>query len=552
MVDKTSQIYKAPSILRPNPWSLGAIAIAALVVFPLLSVVWIAFFPTENIWGHLVATTLPRYLKNSLILMSSVGVLSAAIGTGVAWLVVTTRFPFRRVLEWALLMPLALPAYISAYALVDFLEYAGPVQTLMRDWFGWQDARAYWFPEIRSMWAAIFVLSMSMYPYIYLLARAAFREQSTNMIEVARALGSGPWAIFLRVALPLARPAIAAGMAIVMMETLNDFGTVDYFAVQTLTTGIFTTWLLGYNAGGAAQIACVILALVLFLAAFEKISRRNRRYHNLSSKRVPVSPSVLRGPKAVAATVACALPFAMGFLVPMSVIASHAFDNPDYWLDAGLWRATLNTLTLAGSAAALTVLGALFLVYGARQSRSRLPRNLLPVTSIGYAAPGAVLAIGILFPLAAFDNVFADLIEGVFGWDIGLLLTGSAAAVVLAYFVRFFAIGLGAVDSALGRVTPSMDMASRSLGRGAGQTLREIHVPLIRGSVLVAGMLIFVDGVKELPATLILRPFNFDTLATRVYSQASLENLGQAAPAAIFVTIVGLLPVILLARSSNK
>ncbi len=552
MVDKTSQIYKAPSILRPDPWSIGAIVIAALVVFPLLSVVWIAFFPTENIWGHLVSTTLPRYLKNSLILMTSVGILSAVIGTGAAWLVVTTRFPFRRMLEWALLMPLALPAYISAYALVDFLEYAGPVQTLMRDWFGWQDARAYWFPEIRSMWAAIFVLSLSLYPYIYLLARAAFREQSTNMIEVARALGSGPWAIFLRVALPLARPAIAAGMAIVMMETLNDFGTVDYFAVQTLTTGIFTTWLLGYNAGGAAQIACVILALVLFLAAFEKISRRNRRYHNLSSKRVPVSPTVLRGPKAIAATIACFLPFVMGFVVPISVIASLAFDNPEYWLDAGLWRATLNTLMLAGTAAVLTVLGALFLVYGARQSRSRLPRNLLPITSIGYAAPGAVLAIGILFPLAAFDNALADLIESVFGWDIGLLLTGSVAAIVFAYFVRFFAIGLGAVDSALGRVTPSMDMASRSLGRGAGQTLREVHVPLIRGSVLVAGMLIFVDGVKELPATLILRPFNFDTLATRVYSQASLENLEQAAPAAIFVTIVGLLPVILLARSSTK
>ena len=552
MVDKTSQIYKARSILRPDVWSLGAIAIAALVVFPLLSVIWIAFFPTENIWGHLVETTLPRYLKNSLILMFSVGILSAAIGTGAAWLVVTTRFPFRRMLEWALLMPLALPAYIGAYALVDFLEYAGPVQTLLRDWFGWQDSRDYWFPEIRSMWAAIFVLSLSMYPYIYLLARAAFREQSANMIEVARALGSGPWSIFGRVALPLARPAIAAGMAIVMMETLNDFGTVDFFAVQTLTTGIFTTWLLGYNAGGAAQIACVILALVLFLAAFEKISRRNRRYHNLSSKRVPVSPVNLRGTKAVLASIACFLPFAMGFVIPLSVIASHAFDNPDYWLDAGLWRATLNTLTLAGSAAILTVLGALFLVYGARQSRSRMPRNLQPISSIGYAAPGAVLAIGILFLLATFDNALADLIEGAFGWDIGLLLTGSAAAVVFAYFVRFFAIGLGAVDSALGRVTPSMDMASRSLGRGIGQTLREIHVPLIRGSVIVAGMLIFVDGVKELPATLILRPFNFDTLATRVYSQASLENLGQAAPAAIFVTIVGLLPVILLARSGNR
>lgn len=527
-------------------------AIAALVVFPLLSVVWIAFFPTENIWGHLISTTLPRYLRNSLILMFSVGIISAAIGTGAAWLVVMTRFPFRRVLQWALLMPLALPAYIGAYALVDFLEYAGPVQTLMRDWFGWQDARAYWFPEIRSMWAAIFVLSLSLYPYIYLLARAAFREQSANMLEVARALGTGPWSLFLRVALPLARPAIAAGMAIVMMETLNDFGTVDFFAVQTLTTGIFTTWLQAYNAGGAAQIACVILGLVLFLAAFEKISRRSRRYHGISSKRVPVSPTELRGVKAWAATIACALPFAFGFGLPFGVIASHALDNPEYWVDAGLWRAIMNTIMLAGIAAVLTVLGALFLVYGVRQSRSRIPRYLLPITSIGYAAPGAVLAIGILFPLAAFDIFLADTIEAWFGIDIGLLITGSAAAIVLAYFVRFFAIGLGAVDSAMGRVTPSMDMASRSLGRGVGQTLREIHVPLIRGSVLVAGMLIFVDGVKELPATLLLRPFNFDTLATRVYSAASLEDLGQAAPAAIFVTLVGLLPVIILIRTSNR
>ncbi|MHA1129046.1 MAG: ABC transporter permease [Alphaproteobacteria bacterium] len=540
MVDKTSQIYKSSKIRLPDPWSVGALLIAAVVVFPLLSVVWIAFFPTENIWGHLVSTTLPRYLRNSLILMFSVGVISAAIGTGAAWLVVMTRFPMRRVLQWALLMPLALPAYIGAYALVDFLEYAGPVQTLLRDVFGWQDSRAYWFPEIRSMWAAIFVLSLSMYPYIYLLALAAFREQSANMLEVARALGTGPWSLFLRVALPLARPAIAAGMAIVMMETLNDFGTVEFFAVQTLTTGIFTTWLQGYNAGGAAQIACVILGLVLFLAAFEKISRRSRRYHGTSSKRVPVSPTELRGVKAWGATIACTLPFALGFVLPFGVIASHALDNPEYWVDAGLWRAIL------------TVLGALFLVYGVRQSGSRLPRYLLPVTSIGYAAPGAVLAIGILFPLAAFDIFLADTIEAWFGIDIGLLITGSAAAIVLAYFVRFFAIGLGAVDSAMGRVTPSMDMASRSLGRGVGQTLREIHVPLIRGSVLVAGMLIFVDGVKELPATLLLRPFNFDTLATRVYSAASLEDLGQAAPAAIFVTLVGLLPVIILIRTSNR
>jgi len=551
MVEKTTRIYARKAKGRPTTWVVGALLIAALVLLPLLSVVWIALFPNENIWGHLMETTLPRYLRNSVILMLCTGILAAAIGSGAAWLVVMTRFPGRRFLQWALLMPLALPAYIGAYALVDFLEYAGPVQTFLRAAFGWQNARAYWFPEIRSMWAAVFVLSLSMYPYVYLLVRAAFREQSANMLEVARALGAGPWGIFLRVALPLARPAIAAGMAIVMMETLNDFGTVDYFAVQTLTTGIFTTWLQAYNAGGAAQIAVVMLALVLVLALVEKASRRRRRFHNVSARRVPVKPMALHGVGAWLAVIACLLPVLFGFVLPFGVLLSHALDNPDYWFDEGLWRAIIHTIILAGSAAIITILGALFLVYGVRQTKSRLMRILLPVSSIGYAAPGAVLAIGILFPLAAFDNALADTIVAWTGVDIGLLFTGSAAAVVFAYSVRFFAIGLGSVDSALGRVTPSMDMASRSLGRGIGQTLREIHVPLIRGSVAVAAMLIFVDGVKELPATLILRPFNFDTLAIRVYSHASLENLGEAAPAAILVTLVGLLPVLIMARSGR-
>ncbi len=550
MVDQTAQISRR-AVRLPDRWTFGAFLIAALVLLPILSVIWIAFHPTENIWGHLIQTTLPRYLRNSVILMLATGLLSAAIGAGAAWLVVMTRFPGRRVLEIALLLPLALPAYIAAYALVDFWEYAGPLQTWLRGLFGWQSARDYWFPEPRSMWAAIFVLSLAMYPYTYLLTRAAFREQSANMLEVARALGCGPWALFWRVAMPLARPAIAAGTAIVMMEVLNDFGTVDYFAVQTLTTGIFTTWLQGYNAGGAAQIACVILSMVLLLAGLEKYNRRKKRFHSLSSRAVPVSPTQLIGLKAWLATAACLLPILFGFVIPFAIIAGHAMDEWSEWLEPKLWRAIFNTVTLAGSAAILTILGALFLVYGARQSRGKLLRALIPVTSIGYAAPGAVLAIGILFPLAAFDTAVADFIEATTGYDPGLLLTGTVAAVVIAYSVRFFAIGLGAVESAMGRVTPSMDMASRSLGRTLGQTLREVHVPLIRGSVVVAAMLIFVDGVKELPATLILRPFNFDTLAVRVYHEASLEHLERAAPAAILVTLVGLLPVLILARSGR-
>ncbi|MCF6272676.1 MAG: iron ABC transporter permease [Rhodobacteraceae bacterium] len=533
-------------------WSLGSLLITALVLLPLVAVVWIAFFPTENIWAHLVSTTLPRYLGNSVALMAMVGLGTGLIGTGAAWLVVTKRFPLRGVLQWLLLMPMALPAYISAYALVEFLEYAGPVQTTLRGLFGWQDSRDYWFPEIRSIWMAALVLILSLYPYVYLLARAAFREQSASMIEVSRALGCGPWRSFFKVALPMARPAIVAGLAIVMMEALNDFGTVDYFAVQTLTTGIFTVWLQGYNAGGAAQIASLILTFVLVLAVLEKYARKRRRFHNLSAKVTPITPERLRGVRAMVAMLVCLLPFLGGFVLPVGVISVLAFDHLGQWLDPKLWLAARNTVLLGAGAAALTVLGALFMVYGVRNSKLALPRILMPFTAIGYAAPGAVLAIGILIPFGVFDNWLADTIERWFGFDIGLLLTGSAAAVMFAYVVRFFAIPQGAIDSALGRVTPSMDMAARSLGRNSWQTLWEVHVPLIRGSVMVAAVLVFVDAVKELPATLILRPFNFDTLATQVYGQASLENLEQAAPAALLVTMVGLLPVILLVRVGNR
>jgi len=543
---------KARKARAVDLWSAGSFLIAALVLLPLMAVLWIAFFPSENIWGHLLATTLPRYLRNSVLLMLMVGLGAGIIGTLTAWLVVMKRFPLRGALQWLLLTPMALPAYISAYALVDFLEYAGPVQTFLRMRFGWENAQDYWFPEIRSIWYAALVLVLSLYPYVYLLARAAFREQSASMIEVSRALGCGPWRSFFRVALPMARPAIAAGLAIVMMEALNDFGTVDYFAVQTLTTGIFTVWLQGYNAGGAAQIATVILVFVLVLAVFEKYSRKRRRFHNLSTKVTPITGERLRGFGALMATLACLLPFLAGFVLPVGVVSAKAFKHFDQWAEPKLWLAAKNTLLLGATAAVLTVLGALFMVYGVRNSKRMLPRTLMPVTAIGYAAPGAVLAIGILIPFAAFDNFLADMVEGWFGVDVGLLLTGSAAAVVFAYTVRFFAIPQGAIDSALGRVTPSMDMAARSLGRNSWQTLWEVHVPLIRGSVVVAALLVFVDSVKELPATLILRPFNFDTLATQVYGQASLENLEKAAPAALLVMLAGLLPVILLARSGNR
>ena len=536
---------------RWSPWSAGALVIAALVLAPILSVLWIASHPTENIWPHLMATTLPRYLITTALLAGGVAVLAAAMGTGAAWLVTMYRFPLSRQFEWLLLLPLAIPAYVGAYALVDFFEYAGPVQTALRSVFGWESARDYWFPQIRSLGSAILVLAAALCPYVFLMARSAFREQSGAVYETARALGAGPFVRFWRVGLPLARPAIAAGTAIVMMETVSDYGTVSYFAVQTLTTGIFSTWLEARNAGGAAQIATVVLVVIFVLVALEKTSRGKARFHAGARHHRPVSQIPLSGAAGGLAALFCAVPFLMGFVLPIGVIGYHALGEPEQWAAPGLISAFLNTLTVSGAAAVITVCLALFMVYGVRLTGRRLPRLLLPFTTLGYAAPGAVLGIGILIPLAALDHKLADLIAALSGKDPGLLMTGSAFAIILAFVVRFFAIAQGATDAALGRVSPSLPMAARSLGQTLGGTLRRVYVPLIRGSVGTALLLVFVDSVKELPATLLLRPFNYNTLATRVHEKASLEQLEQASPAALLVVGVGLVAVLLMARAKN-
>lgn len=532
-------------------WTLGAGLIAAAVLAPLVAIVVIALSSGDDIWRHLVTTTLPRYLTNTLILMVGVGAATAAVGSGCAWLVTTYEFPGRGWLEWVLLLPLAVPAYIGAYAIVELLEYAGPVQTGLRAIFGWETARDYWFPEIRSRWAAVLVLAAALYPYPYLLARAAFREMSNCAIDVSRTLGAGAWARFFRIGLPLARPAIAAGTAIAMMETAADFGVVDFFAVQTLTTGIFTTWLEGSNAAGAAQIALVVLVLVAALATLERLGRRRARHFRLSRQQRVRVRLPLRGGAAWAATTACAVPPALGFALPVGVIGLLAVRNADGFADPDLLAALGNTLAVSASAAVACVAGALFLVYAVRLSGAAGPRAMLPLTTLGYAAPGAVLGLGILIPLAKLDHALADAILAVTGRDPGLLLTGTGFAVVLAYVVRFFAIAQGAADSALGRVAPSLPMAARSLGRSAGATLRQVHIPIISGSIGTALLLVFVDAVKELPATLLLRPFDFDTLATRTYGQASLERLGDAAPPALLVIAVGLAAVLVLARSGR-
>jgi iron(III) transport system permease protein len=541
----------AARLPRPDLWSAGALVIALLVLAPILAVIWLAFNPTENIWPHMLSTVLPRYLRTTVILMVSVAVLAGTAGIVTAWLVTQYRFFGSRWLTWALLLPLGLPAYVGAYAIVDFMEYAGPVQGLLRATFGWTSSRDYWFPDIRSLPVAALVISMSLYPYVYLLTRAAFREQSGCAYEVARALGAGAFARFWRVGLPLARPALAAASAIVMMETVNDFGVVDYFGVQTLTTGIFSVWLLGNNAGGAAQLACVVLVLILALVAVEKVSRRSQRFYRTSRAHRPIDAIPLTGWRGAVAFAVCLAPFALGFVFPFSVMLWHTVFAADVLLAPGLLRALGNTLFVSGAASVLTVGLALFLVYGVRLSGRRLPRIVLPATTVGYAAPGAVLGLGVLIPMAALDNRVADAILSVTGWDPGLMLTGTSFALIFAYMVRFFAIAQGAADSAMGRISPSLPMAARSLGQTAGGTLARVYVPLMRGSVGTALLLVFVDSVKELPATLLLRPFNFHTLATRVHEQAGLEKLSEAAPAALIITLVGLCAVILLARTNR-
>ncbi len=537
---------------RLDPWSILALVLAGLVLLPVAAVVVLALSP-EGLaaWPHLARTVLPRYALNTAVLMAAVGLASTVTGVGCAWLVTFYRFPGARALRWALFLPLAIPAYVGAYALTDLLEYAGPVQGALRAAFGWRSARDYAFPEIRSRGGAVVVLTAALYPYVFLMARAAFREQSGHVFEIARALGAGPWGLMWRVGLPLARPAVAAGVAIVMMETAADFGAVDHFAVQTLTTGIFSTWLQGGNRAGAAQIAVTILVVVLALAGLERASRRRARSHAGPKGLRPIEPRPLRGWRAALACAACSTPFALGFALPAGVMASHAAGSLDPWRAPGLARAALNTVTVSGLAACVTVAAAVALTYAARMTGSALPRRVLPLTMLGYAAPGAVLGLGILIPLAAFDNALADAVLALTGRDPGLILTGGVAALVYAYAVRFFAVAQGAADAAMGRVAPSLPMAARSLGRGPVGALGAVYLPVMRASVLSALLLVFVDGVKELPATLLLRPFGYETLATRVYEQASLERIDTASSAALLVIGVGLAATLLLARTAR-
>ena len=534
-------------------WSYFAMATAAIVCLPLLSVVWLAFNPAENIWPHLVNTVLASYIFNTLALMVGVAVGTLLIGVSSAWLVTHYEFPGRAIFNWALLLPFAVPAYVIAYVYTDLLEYAGPLQSSLRALFGWKLASDYWFPNIRSLPGAISMLTLVLYPYVFLLARAAFLEQSASVLEAARVLGGNSHQRFLKVALPMARPAIIVGLAMALMETLNDFGTVDYFAVRTLTAGLYDVWLGMNNLGGGAQIASLLLIFVMMLIGMEKVSRKQRENFQPTATRFrPLTRHTLTRSRAAAATVFCLLPVLLGFLIPAWVLVDYAFQYFSASWNSDFRKIAMHSVLLSATAAISAVLVGILLSYSQRLHPTRVLRTSINISSLGYAVPGAVLAIGVIIPFAAFDNALDGFLRKHFDVSTGLLLSGTVFALVFAYTVRFLAVAYGSVDASMRKISPHMDDAARSLGHSSGTILRKIHLPLMQGGVLTAALVVFVDCMKELPATLVLRPFNFDTLATHVYQYASDELIGQAALGALLIVVVGLAPVILLTVTIDR
>ena len=531
---------------RLDGWTIAALVVALAAIFPVLTVALSFVRPAGEVWQHLASTVLPAYVLNSLVMMVAVAAGTAVIGIATAWLVTMCSFPGRRVFEWALLLPLAMPTYVLAYTYAGLLDFPGPVQSALRAAFGWRRGD-YWFPEVRSLGGAASLFVLVFYPYVYLLARAAFLEQSVCVLEVSRTLGCSAWKSFRSVALPLARPAIAAGVALALMETLNDFGAVQHFAVDTFTTGIFRAWFGMGEPFAAAQLAALLMLFIAALIALERWSRRRARYHHSSTKWRPLPRYSLAPGRATVAFLACLLPVALGFLLPACVLFSWAYRTAPEIIDARFFGFARNSILLSSVTAALAVLLSLLLAYA--QRHRPFTAFAARFAALGYAVPGSVIAVGLLLPLTTAENTLDAFMRAAFGVSTGLFLTGGIAALVYAYLVRFLAVSLGAVEAGLGKVTPSVDGAARSLGESALGAVRRVHMPIVRGSILTAALLVFVDVMKELPATMIMRPFNFDTLAIRTYQLASDEFLREAAGPGLAIVLVGIVPVILLSRA---
>jgi iron(III) transport system permease protein len=522
--------------------------VAAVCMTPLVAAALAAATGDLATWRALADTVLPLYARNTLALAALVAVGTTAVGAGAAWLVTMYRFPGRAALEVLLVLPLAFPAYVLAYAYTDLLSHHGAVQSALRAVTGW-GPRDYWFPNVRSLPGAAAMFVAVLYPYVYLLARAAFAQQSATAYLAARSLGRGPAAAFLRVSLPMARPAIAAGALLAVMETIADFGTVAHFSVRTLSTGVYQSWFAMQDRGAAAQIALCLLALALVVATLERIERGHARRHLRGGALGATAPTPLRGAAGWAAAAFCFLPVLVGFLAPLVVLGRMALASGQDPLEPRYLGFVTNSLTLAALAAAVTVVGGVIVGHRARARPGPGSRALALVSGLGYAVPGGVVAVGLLVPFAAFDNALDAVARAHLGVSTGLLVTGTVALLVLAYVARFMAIALNAFDAGLASVSPNADAAARTLGRSPAWVLWGVHLPIVRGSLLTGLLIVFVDVTKELPATLMLRPFGFDTLAVQAYRLAADERLNQAAVPSLAIVALGVLPALVVCRS---
>lgn len=537
---------------RGAGWLAGAALIGLAVLAPVLTLVWWALGGDLSHWRHLATYVLPQALANTAALLAGVGVLVTLLGTGSAWLVTAYEFPSRRTLTWALLLPLAVPTYIIAFAYLDLLHPIGPIQSAIRALLGYDSPRQFRLPDLRSIQGAIFALGFVLYPYVYLSTRVMFMTQAASLLEAARTLGAGRYGVFFRVALPLARPAIVVGVSLALLETLNDIGASEFLGVQTLTVSVYTTWVTRSDLAGAAQIALTMLAIVIGLILLERHGRKRQRYANTQRMR-PMQPRRLRGAAAVLAAVLGWIPVIIGFVAPALYLVVETYKRLHLvgGVSSQLLNGLGNTLIVAFSATIVTLLCGLIVAWAGRTLRESAGFNpgraCARVASLGYAVPGTVLAIGLLTPFVWIDTAVAK----VFGGG-GLFLMGSMAALVCAYAIRFLAISTGALEAGLARIPPSLEQASRLLGESSAGTLRRVHLPLLRPALAASALLVFVDAMKELPATLLLRPMNFDTLATWLYAEAARGTYEEGAVAALAIVLAGLLPVILLARTNLK
>ncbi len=534
---------------QPRAWSIAAVLLSAGFALPAAAVLFMAFGPGDEIWQHLSSTVLPRALTNTFVLLTGAGAVTLIAGTAAAWLVTMYRFPGRAIADRLLVLPLAIPTYIVAYAYVELLDYAGPVQTHLRTAFGFKSPADYYFPDIRSAGGTVFIFSAVLYPYVYLAARASFVQQSVCVLEVARTLGRTALGAFWSVALPMARPALAAGVALVAMECLNDLGAVQHLGFETLTPSIYATWLQRSNLAGAAQLSSVLLILVVGLLVAERIARGGAGTQDTTGRQRSIPFETLSGWTGRAALALVIIPFIAGFAIPFSLLLKHAFVYFAEALTANFLAAARNSLVLASLVSIVSIALALFFGYAARIAKSPLTDASARLAATGYALPGTVLALGLMIPLAALDNGIDAWVREHLGLSTGLLMSGTLFAVTIALVIRFLAVALGSIESGLQRISPNLDAAARTLGAGSFSALMRVHMPMLGPALAAAALLVFVDAMKELPATLLMRPFNFETLATHVYGLAAVEQFEQAALGAVMIVMIGLIPVLLLHRT---